>query len=118
MGGGNSNSSSFNSPSSSSSSSGISASISNLSYGAYTPSSVAATVKSIPSRFMNQDIMRDAASFLSQRLPGLTGGGGGGRSSSGSGHVGPSGNYRPMAAAAAVGSSPGYLKTPYGRQDR
>ena len=71
---------------------------------------------------MNQDIMRDAASFLSQRLPGLTGGGGGGvgggRSSSGSGHVGSSGNYRPMAAAAAVGSSPGYLKTPYGRQDR
>ena len=82
---------------------------------------MAATVKSIPSRFMNQDIMRDAASFLSQRLPGLTGGGGGGgggRSSYGSGHVGPSGNYRPKAAATAVGGSPGYLKTPYGRQDR
>ena len=83
---------------------------------------MAATVKSIPSRFMNQDIMRDAASFLSQRLPGLTGGsgGGGGRATSGSGHVGPGGGggYRPKAAAAAVGGSPGYLKTPYGRQDR
>ena len=84
---------------------------------------MAATVKSIPSRFMNQDIMRDAASFLSQRLPGLTGGGGGGggggRATSGSSHVGPGGGgYRPKAAAAAVGGSPGYLKTPYGRQDR
>ena len=95
----------------------IESSTSNLSYGAYSPSSMAATVKSIPSRFMNQDIMRDAASFLSQRLPGMTGGSGG-RSSAGSGHVGPSGNYRPKAAATAVGGSPGYLKTPYGRQDR
>ena len=66
--------------------------------------------------------MRDAASFLSQRLPGMAGGGGGvggsgGRSSAGSGHVGPGGSYRPKAAAAA-GGSPGYLKTPVGRRDR
>jgi hypothetical protein len=79
----------------------------------YAPSTFSSAVKSIPGRFLNQDIMRDAASFLSQRLPGLSGGGSNpDKSSSGSSHF-----QRPVIGAGG-GDAPGYIKTPFGRQDR
>jgi hypothetical protein len=76
-------------------------------------SAIPSAVKSIPSRFMNQDIMKDAASFLSQRLPGLSGVSGASGSSSG----GPASQSSTMHHFQKP-VPPGYLKTPFGRQDR